>query len=204
MSKEELQSKIYDLIERNGPMGVNKLAEALMIPTSTMQKYLDKDQSYFKKNHARKWVLPETAAMSEMSAVASNYSNIIDSQLKGIDALLDTLMSQFRATITLIESQKTTIHPVAGFNSDIDPYLIETDKKLKDLYKVFKQYVGKCPEEYQSLIKNVDLAHLVIDNGTNYLNGTFNTELTSLFLEQTDKLSDEVLETLKNYQKEAK
>ena len=54
MSYESLHSDIKGLIEINGPMGVNQLAKALNIPLSSMQHYMDKKQTYFKKNQARK------------------------------------------------------------------------------------------------------------------------------------------------------
>lgn len=202
MANEELFAQVKRLLEQNGAMGVNQLSKVLDIPLSTMQKYLDKDQNYFKKNSARKWVLPDMAANDDMSVASSNMPSIIDSQLMGMNALIETLMSQFRATVTLIEANKPRSTPVAGTSSNLSPELLKLDIKVKELYVVFKKYVNVCPEEYQDLIKNVDLYRLIIEKGLDYLNEGFNTELTSLFLEKDDTLSDEVLKVLESHQKE--
>ena len=185
-------------------MGVNQLSKELNIPLSTMQKYLDKDQTYFKKNNARKWVLPEMSANEDMSVVSSNYSNVIDSQLLSMQALIETLMSQFRATLSLIDANKGVSTSVAGIAPNIHPDILKLDKNAKDMQTVFSKYVVKCPEEYRELIKNLDLYRLMIEKGSIYMNGSFNVEITSLFLEKTVDLSNEVIEVLKNYQKEAK
>lgn len=202
MANEELFAQVKRLLEQNGAMGVNQLSKVLDIPLSTMQKYLDKDQNYFKKNSSRKWVLPDMAANDDMSVASSNMPSIIESQLMGMNALIETLMSQFRATVTLIEANKPRSLPVAGTSSNLSPELLKLDIKVKELYVVFKKYVNVCPEEYQDLIKNVDLYRLIIEKGLDYLNEGFNTELTSLFLEKDDTLSDEVLKVLESHQKE--
>jgi hypothetical protein len=204
MSNERLHADVLRLIEENGAMGVNQLSKALDVPLSTMQKYLDKDQDYFKKNNARKWVLPEMSAVSDMSVVSSNYSNVIDSQLTSMQALIDTLMSQFRATVSLIDANKGTLPPVAGIAPDIHKSMIESDKRIKSAYEVFKKFLGVVPEEYKNLIKNVDLHRLTIELGTIKLNEQFNPEITALFLEKSVDLSDDVLRILKEYQKEVK
>jgi hypothetical protein len=198
---EQLNSDIRRLIEANGAMGVNQLAKALNMPLSTMQKYLDKQQTYFKKNHARKWVLPEMSVSADMSHVSESYGSIIDSQLSSMNVLIETLMSQFRATVTLLESNKGNAPSVAAPVLDVHPQMAKADKNIKDTYIVFKKYVGKCPEEYRDLLKNVDLYRLSLEMGSIYLNGVFNDEITDLFLERGYVLSEEVISVLKTYQK---
>lgn len=204
MSNDRFHADIRRLLEQNGAMGVNQLSKALNVPLSTMQKYLDKDQDYFKKNHSRKWVLPEKSASEDMSLVSANYANVISSQLVSMQALIDTLMSQFRATLSLMDANKGTSPAVAGISPDINPQILQLDKKAKDMQTVFKRYVVKSPEEYQELLKGLDLYRLMIEKGTIWMNSEFSTEITSLFLEQTVDLSDDIVEILKNYQKEAK
>lgn len=201
MSNDRFYPDIKRLLEQNGAMGVNQLSKELNVPLSTLQKYLDKDQNYFKKNHARKWVLPEVAVNNEMSVVSENYANIVDSQLMSMNALIDTLMSQFRATVTIIEANKPNSTSVAGIAPDIHPQLLKMDKSIKEMYVVFKKYLSKVPEEYRDLIKNVDLHRLSIEMGSKFINSNFNGEISALFLERSVDLSDEVLGALKEYQK---
>jgi hypothetical protein len=204
MSNGRYHEDIRNLLEQNGAMGVNQLSKELNVPLSTLQKYLDKDQNYFKKNHARKWVLPEMSADEDMSVVTTNYSNVIDSQIMSMQALIETLMSQFRATLSLIDANKGASRSVAGILPNIDPILIKLDKKIKDIYVIFRKYVKVCPEEYQNLIKNVDLYQLTSDKGTEFLNGSFIGEITELFLEKSVDLSNDTVKILQEYQKEAK
>jgi len=204
MSNDRLHADVRRLIEQNGAMGVNQLSKALDIPLSTMQKYMDKDQSYFKKNNVRKWVMPEESANADMSVVSSNYSNVIDSQLMSMQALINTLMSQFRATVSLIDANKGTSQAVAGIMPDVHKSMIESDKRIKNTYDVFKKYINVCPEEYRDLIKNLDLYRLTIEMGTIKLNEVFNPEITALFLEKSVDLSHDVIMMLKEYQKEMK
>ncbi|MFY3741621.1 MAG: virulence-associated protein VapD [Candidatus Nitrosomirales archaeon] len=202
MSNDKYHADIRRLLEQHGAMGVNQISKELNVPLSTMQKYLDKDQNYFKKNHARKWVLPEISASEEMSVVSSNYSDVINSQIMGMQALIETLMSQFRATLSLIEANKGTSASVAGIMPDIHPEILKLNKAAKDMHTVFSKYISKCPDEYQELLKNVDLYRLIKERGTIYMNSEFSTEITSLFLERTVDLSNEVVAVLKEYQKE--
>lgn len=183
-------------------MGVNQLVKEMDVPLSTLQKYLDKQQTYFKKNHARKWVLPEMSAINDMADVSNNYSNIIDAQIMSMDALFNTLSSQFKATMTLIETQKPTTPPVAGNSGNVDPYMVEKDKSVKETYALFKKYLPVCPEEYQDIIKNVDLYKLMMELGTIQVNKEIMPELTSLFIEESTELSDNVVDILSEYQKE--
>lgn len=195
-----IKSDIARLIEINGAMGVNQLAKELNIPLSTLQKYLDKDQNYFKKNYTRKWELPDMSANTDMAAVADKYSNVIESQLMTMNALIETLMAQFRATVSLIDANKGSSPPVAGKVPDIDARVLKTDKTIKDMYALFKKYIPVCPKEYQDLLKNLDLTRLTLELGNNYMFNEFNTAITPLFTEQETELSDDMLDLLSEYQ----
>lgn len=199
MSNDRYYADIRRLIEKNGPMGVNQLSKELGVPLSTMQKYMDKDQTYFKKNSARKWVLPEDSVKEDMSITSNNFSNLIESQLMSMQALIDTLMAQFRATVTLLETNKPQYTPVA---EKLHPRLVKMNENLKHTENVFKQYTPVVPEEYRELIANVDLHELAVKYGSDYLNGNFNTEISALFLEKSTELSEDVIEILKEHQKE--
>jgi hypothetical protein len=201
VSNPTLQSDIKVLIEKNGPMGVNQLAKELDIPLSTMQKYLDKQQSYFKKNFARKWVLPEQAANEHQSVVSENYTNIINSQLLSMQALIDTLMSQFRATITLIETNKPNERAVAGKTHNMHPSMQKMSDYIDNMSKAIKAYISNVPEEYRDLIKNLDIAEMIVNEGVNYVMGEKSGDLTGLLLGEHTELTDETLKVLERYQK---
>lgn len=196
MSNDSLHPVIKALLEKHGAMGVNQLAKELDIPLSTMQKYLDKQQNYFKKNHARKWVLPDSLANSEMSVATENYTQIISSQITTIDTLINTLTSQFKATLALMEANKPNSAPVAvNHHPSIDKLL----KFSETMSKALKQYKNNIPEEYQDLVFNLDITDMCVNEGMNYINGNSN-ELTSLLLGEVDTLSDETLKILESYQ----
>ena len=203
MSNDRYHADIRALLEREGALGVNALSKALNIPLSTMQKHLH-SQTYFKMTQSRKWDLPERVVTNSIQSSLNNFDDVIESQLSGITSLSEMLFTQIKSTITLLSAQKPTLPSVAGTSPDIHPDILKLDKNAKDMNIVFSKYVGKCPEEYRDLIKNVDLYRLIIEKGTLYLNGQFNAEITSLFLERTVDLSDETLQTLKEYQKEVK
>lgn len=158
-----IHDDVYEQLSKNGPMGVNALSKALNIPLSTMQKYLDKDQSYFKKNYQRKWELPEESIRTDMSTVSNNIANVIDSQLMSMQALIDTLMSQFRATVTLIETNKPSNAPVAvnsGNSMKIDPRLLTLVEDAAKLTSAVKKQKSFIPEEYYDLLLSLDLVSL--------------------------------------------
>lgn len=201
MSNDQLHADVKVLLEKNGAMGVNQLSKELDIPLSTMQKYMDKDQTYFKKNSARKWVLPEVSAVSDMSSVSSNYSNIIDSQLMSMNALIDTLMAQFRATVTLIEANRPLMRPVTGKATNKYPIMDKVDNFVKSMEKAIKEYKNKIPEEYQELMLNLDIASMVINMGLDYISSKDCADITGLLLGDTETLTENSLKIIERHQK---
>jgi hypothetical protein len=202
MSIDKYHADIRALIEREGALGVNSLSKALNIPLSTIQKYMH-SQSYFKMNQSKKWDLPEKVVANDIKESLKNFDSVIESQL-GITSLSDMLYTQIKSTITLLSAQKPISHTVASNTLDIHPEILKLDKNVKEMYILFSKYVHKCPEEYQNLIKNVDLYSLIKEKGTIYMNNEFSREISALFLERSVDLSDNVLQTLKEYQKEVK
>jgi hypothetical protein len=203
MGIDKYHADIRALIEREGALGVNSLSKALNVPLSTIQKYMH-TQSYFQMNQSRKWDLPEKVVANDIKEVQSNFSSVIESQLTGITSLSEMLFTQIKSTITLLSAQKSTNPPVASNSIDIHPEILKLDKNVKEMHLIFSKYIQKCPEEYQELIKNVDLYKLIKEKGTLYMNSSFSIEITSLFLEKSVDLSDDVIQVLKEYQKEVK
>ncbi len=204
MSNDRFHEPVKALLQTNGEMGVNQIAKSLSVPLSTMQKYLDKDQTYFKKNRSRKWVLPEDAAKSDISEVNVNYTQVIENQIKGIESLVTTLMAQLKSTVSLIEANKVTITSVADISTKIHPRLQGLDKKATEVSELLRKNLSKVPENYRDLIKNLDLHLLIVEKGTHYMNNEITSEIASLILGQTDILSEQLVTVLKEYQKEEK
>lgn len=200
MSNDPLHGQIKDLLTKNGAMGVNQLQKEIGIPLSTLQKYLDKQQNYFKKNHARKWVLPEVAVESEMSAMAENYVSIVESQLASISVLIETVMSQFKSTLTIMDANKPQTHPVAGKSANIHPRLLNLDENTTLMVAAVKQHKKNIPEEYVDLLLNVNWLDLAIDMGAIYYKEVLGSELTDVLTGSRDTISDEILITLEKYQ----
>jgi hypothetical protein len=201
VSNDRFYPLIHALLEQHGALGVNYLAKELNVPISTLQKYLDKDQNYFKKNQSRKWVLPGTAVSTDMSVVSNNFSNVIDSQLMSMEALINTLMSQFRATATLIETNKGSHHPVAQQIPNIDQRLIELDKESQKIYDVIKKQKANIPEEYKGLLFNLDYVGLVLKIGHTFAANMLGNEIYGVLAGRDKVLDDETLELIKDHQK---
>lgn len=183
-------------------MGVNALAKATNIPLSSMQHYLHK-QSYFKMNSQRKWDLPDRVLTNNINEAFGEVDTVIQQQVAGISSLATMLITQVNATVALLSAQKPIMAPVANKTEEIHPKLRELNKRLKSTEDVFKKFVKVCPEEYQDLIKNLDLYELSIVEGSKSLESSFSNELTLLFTEQATELSDETLVLLTKYQKES-
>lgn len=204
MSNESLHQQIKDLISKNGAMGVNALQKELGVPLSSLQKYLDKQQNYFIKNHSRKWDLPENAAESDMSTVTDNYSSIIESQIAGMNVLTETLMAQFRATLTLMQANRPRNPPVADKSSHEmlkHPTVQEMLRDLEQLPTILKRKKSDIPEEYQDLLQNIDWLGLVITKGSSYFREVISPAIANLILHDDEKLPDDIVNVLEGYQK---
>lgn len=205
MSNDKYYDGILAYITENGETGVNVLAKHLEVPLSTMQRYLEK-QTYFRKTVNRKWDLPTNVESDIKSNTMTLMVDSVENALKLVNAQMAEVQLSIQNALmpvsTLRRAVDTLNAPVAGNSANIYPELAELDKKLKTLNEVFKKYVSKVPEEYQELIKGADLPRLVVELGTKFFNSDFNAELTSLFLEQSTELSEDVIELLKEYQRQ--
>ncbi len=201
MTIDSYQPHIRKYLEENGPTGVNELSKAVNIPLSTLQYYLDKKQTYFKKNNQRKWVLPETHVSAEISVVSDKLDGIIDSQLSSINVLVNTLMSQFNATVTLLQQQKMQSTPVAEIPRKLDKRLITMQEDAEKVYSIFKAKKSDIPEEYRSLILNLDYIGLVLTYGFNFTLNLLENEIYSLVAGKDNTLTDETINIIKECQK---
>jgi len=205
---DKYKDDILKLISEKGPLGVNAIQRELGYPLSTLQKYLHK-QSYFKINDDKKWDLPENHVADIKSNTLSIMTDLIETNIKLIQSQVEEIQQSLHSALSPISTLKRGVSaltlPVADKSTNIPnihPLLFESDKNIQTALMVIKKYVQKVPEKYQDLLKNVDLYKLVIEMGSIYLNSTFNSEIASLLLEKTDELSDDMIQVLKNYQKE--
>jgi ribosome-associated translation inhibitor RaiA len=211
VSNDKYYQPIHDFLTEKGEQGVNAIARYIDLPLASVQAYLLR-QTYFKKTETRKWDLPDrvnnkgikTDTLAIMLNQVENAQLLAKAQLNDMYAELEKVIDDMTHPInTLKRGFKQTFTPVAAEKVDIDQQLTDLDKDIKATYEVFKKYVGKCPEEYRDLIKNVDLYRLSIKVGTNYVNDEFTKEMTGLFLGKTTELSDNTLKMIEIYQKES-
>lgn len=198
---EQLHEQIKQLLEANGPMGVNAIQKEVGIPLSTLQKYLDYKQTYFKKNAQRKWDLPENVAASEVADTSNHYATVIESQIIGINASFEMLSGQIRSTLALMSAHKPNPLPVASKVKPIDPGLSKYGEEIAVIVNVIKHKKADIPEEYQKLLTNVNWVELAIDRGRIYVRDNISDRIADLVLKSTDTLPEEVYTVLEEYQK---
>lgn len=206
MSNDKYHDDILTIITEKGEMGVNEIARAINVPLSTVQKYLER-QTYFKKTERRKWDLPEHVNQDIKSDTLSLMVDSVENALKLLNAQMSEIQLSIQNSLipvnTLKRAVNAAITPVAGKSVNVDKKLIKLEEDAHDIEKVFKKFKDKLPEIYKDLVLNVDMVWLSISKGTEYVKGNFTQEISALLVEQSNTLSDDVLDALKLYQKEA-
>ncbi len=198
--------RLLELITENGAMGVNQLQKEMDIPLSTLQKYLDKQQTFFRKNSNRKWDLPENVAEAEQETVSDNAAIVLESQITGITATFEMLKSQLNATTHLIASMKppkASKTSVANTSKVIDPRLLEIQRKADMNAKAIKMHIDNVPEKYRELVMNMDSVAISLSADKSYIEEIVSREVVPLMTNNADSLSDEAVDVLSNYQKES-
>lgn len=208
MSNDKYFDDILAFITEHGESGVNAIAKGIGVPLSTIQVYLTK-QTYFKKTDNRKWELPEKVIADIQTGTLPLMVNSVENALLLLKAHLTELSQDVDNALmpvdTLKRGLKRNTAPVADKSDkavDIHPRLIKADEKLKEAYVLFKKYLPVVPEQYRELIKNVDLVALSLELGSKYASAELMPAISDLFLEKTDILDEEIIELLKEYQKE--
>lgn len=204
---DQYHANIFALISEKGPMGVNALARELNTPVSNMQRYLHK-QKYFRMNDNKKWDLPNNVMGDIKNTSLVLAADVLESSVMLLRTQLEEMSQYIENVINPLNTIKRGVKafgPAAGAvadKSDIsNEYMLYVDNEIQTLMKATKKYVGVCPEEYQEMLMNVDWYHLVMDLGFKYVKEYISPELGDLFLEKTDKLSEDTIDVLKEYQK---
>lgn len=207
MSLDKYYDEILQYITEHGETGVNILAKELNLPLSTMQRYLER-QTYFRKTINRKWDLPDNVESDIKSNTMTLMIESVENAVKLLNSQLDEIQSNVQNALMPISTLKRAVNslntPVAGNSDEVTPIMIDTDKKIKTTYTVFKKYKDRIPEGYTELILNVDMHRLTVEMGTIFTNADFSTDISSLLLGQIDELPEDTIEILKEYQKEQK
>lgn len=203
MPTYDYHDRIHALLSERGAMGVNEIQKALDdVPLSSLQYFLDKKQSYFKKTPNRKWDLPEKVQLIQNEHTKKNYSVIVATQLKSINTLFETMMSQISSAVSLLEDANTIELPVAAKLPDIDQQFITTSNQCIAIGKVFKERLKQFPDEYQELVSNLDIVKLTLSKGTDYMNDVLSPTLSSVLIGEADELPSDFVEILEKFQKE--
>ena len=204
MSNDKYYDALLPYINEHGETGVNVLAKQLDVPLSTLQRYLER-QTYFRKTINRKWDIPNNVDADIKSNTMTLMVNSVENALMLLDSQLSEIQSNVQNALMPVGTLKRAViglsAPVADKSDEMHPFIVEMDKGIKESYMVFKKYMSKIPEEYQELIKNVDLYRLSVDMGTKFMESDFNVDISSLLLEKTTELSEDTVEILKEYQK---
>lgn len=202
----ELHDQIKELIERHGAMGVNAIQKEIGIPLSTLQRYLDTRQNYFKKTNDRKWDLPENVSANYAAAAETNQTQVIESQLTGITATFDMLSAQIKATVMLLETFKVKPQSssVAG-SSNGKP--IEVKGSLADLHKliqltpkIIRTKIDYIPEEYRDLLKGMNWSDLAADVGKIRFT-EFTDVIADMIVSDIQEVPTNMIEIMEQYQK---
>jgi len=204
VSNDKYYDALLPYINEHGETGVNVLAKQLDVPLSTLQRYLER-QTYFRKTINRKWDIPNNVDADIKSNTMTLMVNSVENALMLLDSQLSEIQSNVQNALMPVGTLKRAViglsAPVADKSDEMHPFIVEMDKGIKESYMVFKKYMSKIPEEYQELIKNVDLYRLSVDMGTKFMESDFNVDISSLLLEKTTELSEDTVEILKEYQK---
>lgn len=209
VSNDKYYDDIHAFITTNGESGVNAISKAINVPLSTVQKYLER-QSFFKKTEQRKWDLPDrvpnvdikTETLPLMVNSVENALLILKAQLTEIQQTVDNSLIPLN---TLKRSVNHAIAPVASKSDtsvNIDPRLINVNEEVQKLKDVFKKQKANIPDEYADLLNNYDHIGLYLKEGKEYVTNMLQDELFELLTGQTQTLSEEAVQTLKDNQKE--
>lgn len=196
---------ILTLLKAKGALGVNAIATETGIPLSTVQKYLDKQQTYFKKTAERKWDLPHNVQADIKTNTLELTVGVIENSILMLQSQLDEVKESLQSTLAPIGTLKRGIAnvatPVASVQPDIDKRLIQLDIDVNDNLELIQKSKNSFESEYKSLILNMDFLGIILNYGLAYVKGPFFTEVSEVMLEKSDFLSEEVIEILKEYQR---
>lgn len=204
---DKYKDDILILIKQHGPLGVNSLSKSLNIPLSTLQKYMHR-QSYFKINEDRKWDLPENVisdiksnTLSLMTNVVENNLLLLKAQMEEMALLLDNSLVPISTLKRGIDNITTPVADSSDKTTKIDQRLLDIDDVSHKIYTVIKRQKDNIPDIYKNLLNNFDYVGMVLSLGEKLATDMIADEIYTLLTGKNTTLSEEMVETLKEYQK---
>jgi hypothetical protein len=187
---------------------VNDIAKGCDLPLSTVQRYLSQ-QTYFKKTLRRKWDLPEKVSdelvnrqentrLGLLGSSLETQAMLVGTQLDEVRESYETMLKQINAMQPLLMRQTP---PVADKATVTHPSLNKLNDYITSMTKAIKMYISNVPEEYQELLKNLEIPAMIVGMGLEYMNSDSNSDLTGVLLGSNDTLTPETLKILETYQK---
>lgn len=201
---------ILQIITDKGPQGVTALAKELNAPSSSIQKYLEKQQNYFKRNVNRKWDLPEnvdeehqntlkTTQTAMLGQSVASQANMLKEQIEVLLGISDTLAHQADILSNSVVNAKTA-QPVAKA-PELPKLIQDTLTSSEMLIKLVKQQMSNIPEVYQDMLTNVNWVRLLCNEGTKYFDNEVSPELSPILTGESTTFTDEIRDVLLEYQK---
>lgn len=202
---EKYHKPIFEVISRMGALGVNQIAKETDLPVSTIQAYLTKQQSYFKKNDDRKWDLPENV-VSEITDNSLTLSlGVLENAILLIESQLREVVESFTNIIiplnTLKKGLKDKPAPVADtIPKGASPKLRELMENVGRLPTIIKTKKSNLTPEQYDLLLNTEWLNLILDLGANYFRDEISPSLYELLLGSTAQIPEDILDVLNQYQ----
>lgn len=206
---DKYYSAVLEILTKEGELGVSVIAKKIGVPTSSLHKYLER-QDYFKKTARAKWDIPERvteefnqkADATRLSLLAQAFETqtlLVATQLDNLQSAVQALVSQSSGIRPLLEGYRP---PVADPDPKvkIDSRLYQVMEAQEKVSNLIKKQKANIPEEYREILNNFDMVRLVLREGTVYTEELIQGEIYSLLVGKTTELSEEVIGVLKDNQ----
>lgn len=200
---------ILSYLQANGRQGVNNIAKGVQLPVSSVDKFL-KRQTYFKKTTDAKWDLPEnvaeersnqleTSRMGMLVQTLTAQSLIAEQSLDAFTSSINDLLTNIQTISPLLENFKP---PVAKSDkaTEVHPLFVKMDNNVKEYHKLLNKHMKNIPEQYVDMVKNADIVRLILERGNTFVDERILSEIGMLMMQQSEMLSDDVVDTLMEYQ----
>lgn len=203
---EKYHKPILALISKEGALGVNSIAKATDIPLSTVQRYLNLQQNYFRKNDERKWDLPERVNADITDTSLSLAVNVVENSILLIKTQLADVLNSVENALSPLNTVKRGIQnkpaSVADTTPKVENELLEsTLEQIDRLPSILKSKKENIPDELLKVLLNTKWLDLLLDYGRNYFKEVIEPDLYDLALGTSTELSEDTLSTIKGYQK---
>lgn len=204
--KEKYYDDVLSYITEHGESGVNEISKALNVPLATMQRYLIR-QTYFRKTVNRKWDLPHNVESDIKSNTMTLMVNSVENALLLVDSQMAEVQQAIQNALMPVNTLKRAVDminlPVADNSGNIDKRLTKIAENSQKITDIIKKQKSNIPDEYSDVLLNLDYVGLVLAMGETFTEELLGGEVYGILAGKDKELSEEALETLKQYQREA-